>query len=585
MGFDKLINSWAAIFPLAVLLYYFFRKRYETKTISSTLFWEESMREMKVSPYLKNLQRNALFYLQMAALVLLVVVLLDPFVKKEGSLDGHTVFVVDTSATMLAEPDGQSLWNRHKTLMEELAVERTGQPISIITTGKEPSLLLREETDGELVRSAIDKLEVAYEHEHMDHAIEFVKSFLLSEPADVHIFTDALDRNQFTEADEAISWNIHSSNEPIKNLSILNFGAVRTSDGNEAIVKIGNQSGVIVEGMVKIKDPLTDDVLAEQKISIEGNKEQLVSFKELPPRQALLAELDMDDEYAADNAATILLGNELSEAVVDVQLHELVKKAFEAVNLAVTSGGAQEMAAAQDSAIVVTNDASFLKKGSKPFLLIGRNDASPVPASGTIKTEDHPLFALSELSEVYVAELYPPFRNFTTLATVGDKPFIQQSKRGDIVILSDIEMTDWPLHPSFPLFIWSTTEMLGADVDSLGVFTPKERKAVLSGGDEMELFTLQDEYITSVAEGAQFVAPSVPDLYKAIDGRSERLFSVQLEQSEKEVRSGSSFRVGRKAENETEEEGHSGIGWFLILPILVLLLAEWEVQRRRGYPN
>jgi len=72
LGFDNLANVWTAIFPLAVLLYYFFRKRYKTMTISSTLFWEQSMKETKVSPYLKNLQRNALFYLQMAALLLLL---------------------------------------------------------------------------------------------------------------------------------------------------------------------------------------------------------------------------------------------------------------------------------------------------------------------------------------------------------------------------------------------------------------------------------------------------------------------------------------------------------------------------------
>ena len=84
MGFDKLINSWTVIFPLVVLLYYFFRKRYETKTISSTLFWEQSMRETKVSPYLKNLQRNALFYLQMAALLLMVFILVAPYLNDEA---------------------------------------------------------------------------------------------------------------------------------------------------------------------------------------------------------------------------------------------------------------------------------------------------------------------------------------------------------------------------------------------------------------------------------------------------------------------------------------------------------------------
>ena len=42
------------------------------------------------------------------------------------------------------------------------------------------------------------------------------------------------------------------------------------------------------------------------------------------------------------------LGNETAEAIVDGQLHELVKRAFEAVGLTVTTGSANEMLAAQD---------------------------------------------------------------------------------------------------------------------------------------------------------------------------------------------------------------------------------------------
>ena len=128
MGFDKLVNGWTAIFPLAVLLYYFFRKRYETTTISSTLFWEQSMRETKVSPYLKNLQRNALFYLQMAALLLLVFILLGPYLNKEQAVGGHTILIVDTSASMLAGKKDTTLFARQSGSHERTC--RTSRPVN-----------------------------------------------------------------------------------------------------------------------------------------------------------------------------------------------------------------------------------------------------------------------------------------------------------------------------------------------------------------------------------------------------------------------------------------------------------------------
>ncbi|HSO57839.1 MAG TPA: BatA domain-containing protein, partial [Paenisporosarcina sp.] len=84
MGFGQLAFLWTAIIPITVLLYYFFRKKYIEKLISSTMFWETVMKETKVSPYLQNLQRNALFYLQMLALILLMFALLHPYLKSQA---------------------------------------------------------------------------------------------------------------------------------------------------------------------------------------------------------------------------------------------------------------------------------------------------------------------------------------------------------------------------------------------------------------------------------------------------------------------------------------------------------------------
>ncbi|UZN00942.1 hypothetical protein OL548_10950 [Lysinibacillus sp. MHQ-1] len=44
------------------------------------------MQETRVSPYLKHLQKNALLYLQLLALLLLVLALMNPYVKKNQRL-------------------------------------------------------------------------------------------------------------------------------------------------------------------------------------------------------------------------------------------------------------------------------------------------------------------------------------------------------------------------------------------------------------------------------------------------------------------------------------------------------------------
>lgn len=580
MGFSNWMYAWTALFPIAVLLYYFFRKKYETQSISSTLFWEQSMRETKVSPYLKNLQRNALFYLQMAALLLLFFILLGPFISKEEVVDGQTIFVVDTSATMLVEKDGVSLFKRNQEAMKKLAISRSGQLITIVTTGKEPVTVIREEKETAVVVAAIDELTVSYEHEYINRGIEFARSIAIGSGADIQIYTNALDRSVIPEGDGSIAWTVNANEDSAVNVSIDKLGALQKEGAIEAIVKIVNQSESNQEGELQIKDAITGKLLAEEAFEVEKGQDLLVSFKELSEAPAIRAEISVDDDYEADNIAFFLLGNEPTEVVVDGKVHELVKTVFEAVGLPVTTGS---ITGAQVGSIAVTNDIDLLDKGTEPIILIGRNDVAAKPATGSVTGTIDPLFSIADISDIYVSEVYPPIEGLTTIAAVGDVPFIQKSARGDIVILADIEMTDWPLHPSFPLFIWSAVEMIHAEANSLGIFAPNERKALIGRG--MEIYSDDDEYVTTIVEGASFIAPARPGIYHMRENGTEKLFAVQLEDTEKEILKGTSFRINKTAQEDGTEMGRTMIGPLLLVPILLLLLIEWEVQRRRGYPN
>jgi hypothetical protein len=587
LGFANLLNSWTVLFPIAVLLYYFFRKKFEVKTISSIMFWEQSIRETKVSPYLKNLQKNALFYLQMAALLLLLFILLAPFITKEEVISGQTIIVVDTSASMLVEKDGISLFDKHKEAIRKLVHERSAQPITIVSTGKEPMTVIREEKNAEEVISAINQLKVSYEHEFMERAIEFTQSIAADSEVDIQIFTDSLGQQTLPEASDTHIWTVNTSNDSYRNVSIDKFGAIATQDGTEAIIKLINHTEKNVDGNLILTDSLTGTAVKKSDFIVEGEDELLLSFKDLPTSKALTASILVDDDYVADNDSHIILGNEATGAIIDNQLHELIKKAFEAVGLSVSTGSKNELTAAADESIVVTNDVAFLESGTKPIILIGRNDGNSEEVMGVISTLSDTLFSIADLSDVYVSEVYPAFDEFETIAMVGDKPFIQKSSRGDIVILADVEMTDWPLHASFPLFIWSAIGQVGTEGNTLGTFTPNERKAVLSSGQsgKIEIFTIDDEYVTTITDSSSFIAPQSPGIYKARDDANEKLFAVQLEPEELTLETGSTYRIGKAINGKGIEANKWMFGKYFILPVLLLMLLEWEVQRRRGYPH
>jgi len=259
------------------------------------------------------------------------------------------------------------------------------------------------------------------------------------------------------------------------------------------------------------------------------------------------------------------------------------------MDIPVSSVPTEQLADLSDEAIVVTNQTAQLTDSESPVLLIGRNDENAKEVTGVITTERDEVFAYADMKDIFVSSLYPPFPNYETIARVGDEPFIQRSEKGDLIILTDIQMTDWPLHPSFPLFLWSTREQMSVNSNDLGTFSPNERKALSLVTDETagewEVFSTNDEYITSFENGGQFSAPSRPGLYIIKSGKTEKQFAVALQQQEKKIKNGTSFTIGTASQDSVQETVKTSlVPWFLLL-IVLLLLIEWEVQRRRGITN
>lgn len=589
MGFGQLGFMWTVIIPVIVLLYYFFRKKYKNQPISSTLFWATVMKETKVSPYLQYLQRNALFYLQMLALILLVIALLQPYVKSRALAGEQIIWMVDTSASMLAGSKKESVFEQHKRDMLLLSEQLEGKPVTLLTMGEEPTILLREERNLSVIQSTINQLEVEYEQEHLSKMLDFTQSLVKGEDTVVYLFTDHVERTELPLENESLSWIVKGSEGALENVSILRFGANKTNQNMSALAQLANDSSKEKTGRFLIHTLNDHELIYSEPVSIPANDTLSLSMKELPLASGLRATLQIEDDYKIDNESTVLLQSQTSQTFVDNQLHQLVTAAFQAMSIPVSSVPSEQLSELTEEGMIVTNQTSLLETATSPVLLIGRNDETAHEVNGVVTTERDDVFAYASLDDIYVSNLYPPFANYETIARVNEEPFIQRSQRGDLIILADVQMTDWPLHPSFPLFLWSATEQVATNSDYLGVFSPKEKKSISLVADEVnaewEVFSEEGDYISSVQPGSQFSAPAKPGMYSLKSGDAEKQFVVLLEQQEKEIRSGTSYTIGTSSDTTLNETIQTSlVSWFLLL-IILLLLAEWEVQRRRGLTN
>ncbi|TWT04788.1 BatA and WFA domain-containing protein [Planomicrobium sp. CPCC 101079] len=572
MSFSGWGYVWTAVMPLAVLLYYFFRKKYKDQRVSSTLFWRELMKEIRASPYLKKLQHHALLYLQLAALMICVFALLGPHLNSKTLEGNEFIFVVDTSATMLAgEPNA---FKRHQELMKSLSAQTGGKPITVVTTGANPEIIARKEQSTKRLENAIGELAVTYENAEIEQTLLFAETLVDDESTVIHVFTDALDRSLLANKVDQV-YEVHAIEEPLRNASIRQFGLSETAEGTRAIVQVVNETEQAISGKLILTG---GDVEKTADIQLEAQGELLVPFEQLSNQPIWQAELQIEDDYPADNTMAAFANEAVNGVAVDSSLHELVGTGFSSLNVEVNLMEPGQLA--QAGAMPLVTNQTELLESEVPLLLIGRNDENTHPVAGTIETVPHALFTYAPLDDVYISEIYPPFKGYETIASIDGEPLVQLSPEGDIAVLTDIQLTDWPLRPSFPLFLWSAVEELSGTEDFLGFFQPNEQRAVslASKSGEWEIYK-DGEYLHSYMEGqGPFTAPRQPGYYDVVgDGRTLKLI-VQLSNEEKTIAGGSSYKIGQ-AETTTETVEFSIVPWLLFL-VLFLLVAEWEVYRR-----
>ncbi|MEK4522782.1 BatA and WFA domain-containing protein [Psychrobacillus sp. FSL W7-1493] len=586
MGFSQLPYLWTAIFPVVVLLYYFFRKKYKKQSVSSTLFWEEVMKETRASPYLQHLQKNALFYLQMLAMILLVLALIQPYWKKEALAGEQVIFVLDTSASMEVNINNANLFDLHKQEMLDMIEQLSGKPFTLITTGNEPTAVLKQETNINHIKNEINKLEVTYDDEAFSKTLDFAQSFFQTKDTSVYVFTDMLDRQTLPLHYENVSWNVIGQPVEVDNISIKRFGATKMKNGTSALVQIDNQTNEEQNVSLKVSNGEKDVI--KEAVILPPRETVTLSFNELEEASFLKATIDVSDDYLLDNEMVVFMQDQLSKIYIDSSLHTLVRTAFQSLGIEMSSIPSEQVSLVKEEGILATNQFGLINQMERPALFIGRNDVTPIEVNGNVQTVEHPLFSFADLSDIYVSSVYPGVDGYSTIATVDNKPFIQVSPKGDVVVLSDIQMTDWPLSPSFPLFMWSVKEQLSNSNLYLGTFTPNERKPQSLGSttNEWEIYTMEDSYLYSIENGGAFMAPKEPGVYVIRSGEKEKYFTVALSQKEKEISKGASYSIGaQKTDKQSENHEQFSLVPFLIVVLLLLFVIEWEVQRRRGFTS
>ncbi|QCJ42036.1 VWA domain-containing protein [Bacillus sp. S3] len=574
------------IFVAFVVLLYFFRKQYKEIINPSNLLWQQAMNEWKASPWIQKLQQNLIFWLQIAALILLMLALTKPIWHSKGVRGDQLIWIVDTSATMSAQKGDKPLFEQSKQEMKQMAKRLNNQEVTIIIAGTKPKIVLNRETNPNVILKMIDELQVTYEHENIKKSVKLSESLISQQNTVIHLFSDAIKKEDLAEVKEHGSYEIHNAKGVQDNIAILSFGVAGKDNRISGLAVVENQ----MEESKTIPFVITSEnqTIFQQEVTIPPGKQVVINMPDLPLHRFYQAEIKSGDHYIADNELTAVYSNLNPNVYALGEINPFFIKALETLGIHAMQRDQNNAAGLIEGGIILAEGLPVDELPKLPVIYVNKS-GEPIELKEPIQSTNSSLTEFVDMEKTYIKYAVMPIKGeWETIVTSGNHPLIQTGTRqGQPIIIFNfaLENTDWPLHPGFPIFLYNSYQWLSTQSGFLGYFQPGEEKWLQLENHQagMEIFNASGKSLSTLDLASEnFKAPYKPGIYQAISGGQVYYFSVLLDDREKRPHSEASFILKDPKENKKELtlKSNESLWIWLTAVVLLLLIAEWEVFRR-----
>ncbi len=496
---------WAIPLLGGIVALWMLRLKRQEVTVSSLYLWNSLLQETQANAPLRKLRRSLLLFLQLLAMLLLILALARPFVYGAG-VSGHTVvLILDTSASMNAADVGPSRLAAAKSAADDFVAHqlRGGDVATVIAASSKPQSLVSGFTgDGGRLSSAIDSAVPTDTVADMPAALTLAQSLVGTRSgAEIRVFSDGAYSQDDLKKLAAVplggtdvSLSSIGTTTP-DNLAITRLDGRRNpqTGTNEVFAEVQNLGGKTHSGGTL--SLLKDGRLVDARALSFTNNAQIETFDSplLKDGGVITARLDdVQDDLAADNQASLVLapprprrvllvtdGNIFLERGLnldpDAVLEECTPDQFETVG---KSGAGYSM---------VVFDGALPAKPLPPgnYLVFGADSAQmPATASGSTdspkfidETRTHPVMRFVDLEGLRLrTALHTQAQPWgQSLADADSGPLIAAGEHGGLRVVSvsfDLSDSDWPLRVSFPIFLTNAVRWLTAG-GGLGASQPE----------------------------------------------------------------------------------------------------------------
>ncbi|NMA95279.1 MAG: VWA domain-containing protein [Clostridiales bacterium] len=293
----RFFNPWGFLYGgsiLIIVLLYMLKPRHTEFIVSSTYLWDRTLKDTNVNRPWQKLKRNILMLMQLLIAMALVFAIARPYVPSMV-VEGDVIVVIDLSGSMQAN---DVLPSRHEHAKEQILKLIDGMDkdrrMAIISMGARAQILARATGDRQILRRAIEGLEVENAGANIEEALSMASSLAADlKGAEILIYSD-------TQFDfEGGNYNSIVINENGDNVAIRDLSY---SISQEGIIALSNIESFGYRGDIII-ECYGDGILMDVKeIYIDDGDTQNIYWKGIPKGIGVLeVVIDIDDNLIADN--------------------------------------------------------------------------------------------------------------------------------------------------------------------------------------------------------------------------------------------------------------------------------------------
>lgn len=309
-------NLWplvlAALIP-GIILLYLLKTRASVQKVPALNLWKEAYENIQAQSPWEKFRHHLLMYLQILAVLLLILALMKPYLRLQGGDVNRAVICLDISGSMNAKyNEGHTKFEEEKKQAKKYISQlKQGTKVTLVSADRGAKILANDVTDGSRLKKLIDDLQPTDAEGNLQSAINMIAP--VAKNWDNYRMVGFTDENVELGT---LKGDIIDLSSDYGNCSLDWVNHTETEQGIEIQAKIANQTSADVSHEINLY--LGEQLYDVQPLRLAGNESKVLTFPALSAARFgqltkdapyIRAEINEKDALTEDNSACEVLNS------------------------------------------------------------------------------------------------------------------------------------------------------------------------------------------------------------------------------------------------------------------------------------